>query len=79
MLRHEASLPESLLDRVGGFDFSCFQDGLDRLGEAVGRADVTEFLLGGVRHRTTVVAEVGLLQLLLDLDQFSRPQRRGPR
>ena len=42
MLRHEASLTESRLDRVGGLDFSSFQDGLDRLSEAVGRADATE-------------------------------------
>ena len=42
MLRQEASLPESLWDRVGGLDFSSFQDGMDRLSEAVGRGDATE-------------------------------------
>ena len=42
MLCHEASLPESLLDRVGGLDFSGFQDSLDRLSEAVGRAGASE-------------------------------------
>ena len=42
MLRHEASLPEGLLDRAGGLAFSSFQDGSDRLSEAVGRADATE-------------------------------------
>ena len=57
MLRYEASLPRACGTGLKGSDFSSFQDGLDRLSEAVGRAAATEPLLGGVRHFDHVFAE----------------------